>query len=98
MNTTLTILKHGYNKAKLEFRFRETSNDNSTDKFRINVHIFNEQGLLLTLRSPCFRTVVRSPQRGKFKLLREQLNSTDIVVPFEQDDESITENKRKRKK
>ncbi|KAG2378257.1 hypothetical protein C9374_008400 [Naegleria lovaniensis] len=78
------ISKHGYLKAKLEFRFRETSSDNASDKFRLKLDIYNETTCLLTFLSPRFRTVVRSPQRGKYKLLREQLVSQGITgIPYE---------------
>lgn len=87
------ISKHGYLKGKLEFRFRETSSDNTTDKFRLNVHIYNETTCLLTFQSPRFRTVVRSPQRGKFKLLREQLaTQPNIVVPYEKEEDIVQPN------
>nr|CAG4715954.1 unnamed protein product [Naegleria fowleri] len=78
------ISKHGYLKAKLEFRFRETSSDNASDKFRLKLDIYNETTCLLTFLSPRFRTVVRSPQRGKYKLLREQLETKGITgIPYE---------------
>ncbi|KAL9655779.1 hypothetical protein ABK040_005006 [Willaertia magna] len=77
------VSKHGYLKAKLEFRFRETSSDNTTDKFRLLCHIYHDTHCLLTFQSPKFRTVVRSPQRGKFKALKEQLEKQQtIAVPY----------------
>jgi len=85
-------------KAKLEFRFRETSSDNTTDKFKLMVHVFSETTCLLTFHSPPFRTVVRSPQRGKFKLLKEQMESHQtIAVPFENSETEANKRASKRK-
>ncbi|KAL9655797.1 hypothetical protein ABK040_005024 [Willaertia magna] len=59
------ISKHGVLKTKLDFRFRETSSDNTIEKYRLLVHILHEDKPLLTFPSPAFRTVVRSPSRIK---------------------------------
>ncbi|KAG2386873.1 hypothetical protein C9374_001908 [Naegleria lovaniensis] len=55
------VTKNNTLKVKMEFKFRETSSDNTVDKYRLLVHIMLENRILLTFNSEPFRTVVRAP-------------------------------------
>ncbi|KAF0984629.1 hypothetical protein FDP41_000528 [Naegleria fowleri] len=59
------VTKNNTLKVKMEFKFRETSSDNTVEKYRLLVHIMLENRILLTFNSEPFRTVVRAPVSSK---------------------------------
>ncbi|EFC48764.1 predicted protein [Naegleria gruberi] len=75
------LSKHGNLKAKLDFRFRETSSDNVVEWFRLNVHILMDNQKLLTFSSEPFRTSVRSPtKKSTRQALAPPLNPTIVQM------------------